>query len=98
MRGWKIMAVFASCFVPKNNDIYNLILNFLFFEMQNAKDSQIINHIKYIFVRMIKTKEKESRKFIDEIMIPEPNQLKDGELEYRVRFWDLLKKPKNKNN
>lgn len=38
------------------------------------------------------------RKFIDEIMIPEPNQLKDGELEYRVRFWDLLKKPKNKDN
>ena len=59
MRGWKIMAVFASCFVPKNNDIYNLILNFLFFEMQNAKDPQIINHIKYIFVRMIRIKGKE---------------------------------------
>ena len=27
--------------------------------MQNTKDNQIINHIKYIFVRMIKTKEKE---------------------------------------
>lgn len=37
------------------------------------------------------------KKFIDEVMIPEPNQLKEGELEYRVRFWDLLKKPKNKD-
>lgn len=59
MRGWKLMAVISSCFVPKNNDIYNLILNFLFFEMQNKNDVQIINHIKYIFVRMIRMKGKE---------------------------------------
>ena len=59
MRGWKFMAIMASCFVPKNNDIYNIILNFLFFEMQNEKEQQIINHIKYIFVRMIKIKSKE---------------------------------------
>ena len=59
MRGWKMMAVFASCFVPTNNDIYNLILNFLFFEMKNEKDPEIINHIKYIFVRMIRMKGKE---------------------------------------
>ena len=59
MRGWKLMAIMASCFVPKNNDIYNIILNYLFFEMQNEKESQIINHIKYIFVRMIRIKGKE---------------------------------------
>ena len=59
MRGWKLMAVVSSCFVPKNNDIYNLILNFLFFEMQNKNDIQVINHIKYIFVRMIRMKGKE---------------------------------------
>ena len=59
MRGWKLMAIMASCFVPKNNDIYNIILNYLFFEMQNEKEQQIINHIKYIFVRMIKIKGKE---------------------------------------
>ncbi len=59
MRGWKIMAIISSCFVPKNQDIYNLILNFLFFEMQNVKDQQIVNHIKYIFVRMIRIKGKE---------------------------------------
>jgi hypothetical protein len=59
MRGWKMMAIISSCFVPKNHDIYNLILNFLFFEMQNVKDPQIINHIKYIFVRMIRMKGKE---------------------------------------
>ena len=59
MRGWKLFAIMASCFVPKNNDIYNIILNYLFFEMQNEKDAQIINHIKYIFVRMIRIKGKE---------------------------------------
>ena len=59
MRGWKMFAIISSCFVPKKPEIYNLILNYLFFEMQNTKDNQIINHIKYIFVRMIKTKEKE---------------------------------------
>ena len=59
MRGWKLMAIMASCFVPKNNDIYNIILNYLFFEMQNEKEQQIINHIKYIFVRMIRIKGKE---------------------------------------
>jgi hypothetical protein len=59
MRGWKLMAIMASCFVPKNNDIYNFILNFLFFAMQNEKDLQIVNHIKYIFVRMIRIKGKE---------------------------------------
>ena len=59
MRGWKLMAIMASCFVPKNNDIYNIILNFLFFAMQNEQEAQIINHIKYIFVRMIRIKGKE---------------------------------------
>ena len=59
MRGWKLMAIMASCFVPKNNDIYNIILNFLFFEMQSEKEAQVINHIKYIFVRMIRIKGKE---------------------------------------
>jgi hypothetical protein len=59
MRGWKMFAIISSCFVPKKPEIYNLILNYLFFELQNTKDNQIINHIKYIFVRMIKTKEKE---------------------------------------
>ena len=59
MRGWKLMAIMASCFVPKSNDIFNIILNFLFFEMQNEKEAQIINHIKYIFVRMIRIKGKE---------------------------------------
>ena len=59
MRGWKMMAIASSCFVPKKDEIYNLMLNYLFFEMQNTKDNQIINHIKYIFVRMVRNKGKE---------------------------------------
>ena len=59
MRGWKMLAIISSVFVPKNKDIYNLILNYLFFEMQNKKDPQLLNHIRYIFVRMIRMKGKE---------------------------------------
>ena len=66
MRGWKLMAIMASCFVPKNNDIYNIILNFLFLSMQNEKEAQIINHIKYIFVRMIRIKGKERHHILSE--------------------------------
>ena len=59
MRGWKLMAIMASCFVPKNKDIYNIILNYLFYAMQEEKEATIINHIRYIFVRMIRIKGKE---------------------------------------
>ena len=38
------------------------------------------------------------KKFIDEVIIPQPNLLKEGELEYRIRFINLLKKPKNKDD
>ena len=61
MKGWKEMAIISSCFVPSNKDIYYLILNFLFFEMKNNKDPQILNHVKYIFVRMIKMKNRARR-------------------------------------
>ncbi len=59
MRGWKMMAILSSCFVPNNKDIYNLILNYLFFELQNVKDESIKKHINYIFVHMVKTEKKE---------------------------------------
>ena len=59
MRGWKLLAIISSCFVPKNKDIYNLMLHFLFYEVQNEKNQQIVNHIKYIFVRMIRMKGRE---------------------------------------
>ena len=45
-------------FVPKNNNIYNLNLNFLFLEMQNKNDIQYINHIKYIFCQNDKNERK----------------------------------------
>ena len=38
------------------------------------------------------------KKFIDETMLPPAEQLKEGELDYRIRFWDLLKKPKSKDD
>ena len=61
MRGWKFLAILSSCFVPNNRNIYYLILNFLFFELQNVKDEPIHKHINYIFVHMVKT-EKNERK------------------------------------
>ena len=60
MRGWKFLAIISSVYVPSEK-IYNLILNFLFFQMQNKTDLNIVNHAKFIFVRMIKTKENERK-------------------------------------
>ena len=42
MRGWKLMAIMASCFVPKNKDIYNIILNYL-----NARRERSHNNKPY---------------------------------------------------
>lgn len=54
--GWKFLAILSSCYVPSTN-IYNLIMNFLFFEMQNNENINIKKYAKYIFVRMLKTKD-----------------------------------------
>ena len=61
MLGWKIFAVIASSFIPSNKDILNIILNFLFFEIQETDDEQIRMHINYIFVRMFKVKKRERK-------------------------------------
>ena len=61
MRGWKFLAIIASSFLPENKDIYYLILNFLFFELQSTQDEQIKNHINYIFTRMVKGKKRERK-------------------------------------
>jgi hypothetical protein len=49
MRGWKFLAILSSCFVPNNRSIYYLILNFLFFELQNEKD-ELFKNILIIFL------------------------------------------------
>ena len=61
MRNWKMLAILSSFFVPHNENIFYLILNFLFFELQNTNDEIIQKHINYIFVHMVKT-EKFERK------------------------------------
>ena len=61
MLGWKIFAVIASSFIPSNKDILNIILNFLFFEIQETDDEQIRMHINYIFVRMFKAKKRDRK-------------------------------------
>ncbi|MCQ2819145.1 MAG: hypothetical protein MJ252_17925 [archaeon] len=52
LRGWKFLAILSSVFTPPSQTIYNIIMNYLFFEMQNNTDSAIVRHAKYIFVRM----------------------------------------------
>ena len=61
IRGYKFLAIISSCFVPSKS-IYDIILNFLFFEKEKEKnDISIINHIKFIFARLLKTNEKERK-------------------------------------
>ena len=61
IRGYKFLAIVSSCFVPSKN-IYDIILNFLFFENDKEKtDISITNHIKFIFARLLKTNEKQRK-------------------------------------
>ena len=61
IRGYKFLAIISSCFVPSKS-IYDIILNFLFFEKEKEKnDISIINHIKFIFARLLKTNEKQRK-------------------------------------
>ena len=61
MLGWKMFAIIASSFLPSNKDILNIILNFLFFEIQETNDEEIRIYINYIFVRMVKAKKRERK-------------------------------------
>ena len=62
IRGYKFLAFLASTFVPHSDDIYYFILNFLFFSRNaNKNDDEIIKHVNYIFMRMVKTKERERK-------------------------------------
>ena len=61
MSAYKMMAILASCFVPDNKNIYLFILQFLYNEMKENKNILILNHVKYIFARMLKTNERERK-------------------------------------
>ena len=61
MRGLKFLAILSSSFLPNNKNIYNIILNYLFFEFQKATNKQIKNHINYIFTRLVKAKQRERK-------------------------------------
>ena len=61
MAAYKMMAIISSVFVPDNKNIYMFILQFLYNEMKNNKNQLVLNHIKYIFARMTKTKDHERK-------------------------------------
>jgi hypothetical protein len=61
MSAYKMLAIISSCFVPDNKNIFLFILKFLYNEMQDNKNVLVLNHIKYIFARMLKTKDHERK-------------------------------------
>lgn len=61
MSAYKMLAILSSCFVPDNRNIYLFILKFLYNEMKDNQNVLVLNHIKYIFARMLKTKEFERK-------------------------------------
>ena len=61
MSAYKMLAILSSCFVPDNKNIYLFILKYLYNEMRENKNTLVLNHIKYIFARMLKTKEHERK-------------------------------------
>ena len=63
MAAYKMLAILSSCFIPDNKQIYLFILKYLYDEMKDNENIFLLNHIKYIFARMVKT-EKQERKNI----------------------------------
>ena len=61
IRGWKFLAILSSSFLPSNKAIYNIILNYLFFEFQKETNKPIRNHINYIFTRLVNAKQRERK-------------------------------------
>ena len=61
MSAYKMLGILSSCFVPDNKNIYLFILQYLYNEMRENRNNLVLNHIKYIFTRMLKTKEHERK-------------------------------------
>ena len=55
------MAIISLCFILNNKDIYYLILNIIFFELQNREDELIQKYINYIFAHMAKSEKNEGK-------------------------------------
>ena len=61
MSAYKMLGILSSCFVPDNKNIYLFILKYLYNEMKENKNVLVLNHIKYVFARMLKSKEYERK-------------------------------------
>jgi hypothetical protein len=61
MSAYKMLCILSSCFVPSKEEIFLFILKYLYEEMKNNENSLVLNHIKFIFARMIKTKDNERK-------------------------------------
>ena len=106
MAAFKMLAILSSCFVPDNKNIYLFILKYLYEEMRDNKNNLVLSHIKYIFQRMIKTKEherknvpcKEELEFIEFLRpIPIVVHLFDGsKISVNVESYTSIKEVKEK--
>ena len=61
MAAYKMLGILSSCFVPDNKNVYIFILKFLYDEMNKTKNILVLNHLKYIFARMLRTNERERK-------------------------------------
>ena len=106
MAAFKMLAILSSCFVPDNKNIYLFILKYLYEEMRDNKNNLVLSHIKYIFQRMMKTKEherknvpcKEELEFIEFLRpIPIVVHLFDGsKISVNVESYTSIKEVKEK--
>ena len=67
IRGWKFLCVVSSCFVPFNENIYYLILNFIYNKRKKEKNFKLITYMNFIFNRMLKTKNNHQRKYVPSV-------------------------------
>lgn len=59
-RGWNFLAIMACTYAP-SNVLYYSLLNYLFFQIKNSKDADIVLRSNYIFIRLVKSFEKQRK-------------------------------------
>ena len=106
LRGLKMLAMMSSCFVPDNNNIYYVVLQFIYNKISTNKNKEILSNLKYIFNRMLKTSKhertnvpcREELEFIELLRpIPLTINLFDGtKVSINIEPYTTVKEMKNK--
>lgn len=75
IRGWNFLAILASCYIP-SNELFFSILNYLYKEIKDNTNEDIVHHANYVFIRLYKSFD------LKRANIPYDNELQHIEVDF----------------